>query len=141
MTKICRRPSSACCFIRICLKRTWIVKNYQRMVTMVRTSRLQMFFKIGVLTNFAIFTENTSAGVSFWKSCWPATSLKRDSNAGVFCEYCKTFKNSFFYGTPLVAVFAWFATMFETSLFSTKMFASVKQKIDPHGINLFWVFC
>ena len=28
-----------------------------------------------------------------------ATLLKRDSNAGVSCEICKTFKNIFFYRT------------------------------------------
>ena len=31
---------------------------------------------------------------------WPATLLKRDSGAG---EYCKIFKNTFFYRTPRVA--------------------------------------
>ena len=28
--------------------------------------------------------------------------IKIDSNTGFFCEYCKIFKNSFFYRTPLV---------------------------------------
>ena len=32
-----------------------------------------------------------------------ATFLKRDSNTGVSCEYCKNFKNSFLYWAPLVA--------------------------------------
>ena len=52
-----------------------------------RSSRLQMFFKIGVLKNFVIFTGK--------RLCWsffltklqalrPATLLKRDSNTGVF---------------------------------------------------------
>ena len=64
-----------------------------------RRSRLQMFFKIGVLKYFAIFTGK--------HLCWslfsimlpafrPETFLKRDANATqVFsCEYCKNFKNN-----------------------------------------------
>ena len=69
-------------------------------------SRLQMFFKIGILKNFPIF-----AGKHL---CWsliliklqvlsPTTLLKKDSNAGVFCEICKILKNAFFYRIPLVA--------------------------------------
>ena len=34
----------------------------------------------------------------------PATLFKRDSNTGVFSEYCELFKKIFFYRTPLVAV-------------------------------------
>ena len=34
--------------------------------------------------------------------------LKRDSGTGVSCEFCKIFKNSFLYRTPLVAVSAVF---------------------------------
>ena len=52
-----------------------------------RSSCLQMFFKIGALKNFAIFTgKHLSWSLSSIKLlCWrPATSLKRDSNAGVF---------------------------------------------------------
>ena len=66
-----------------------------------------MFFKTGVLKNFAVST---------WKHlCWnlfsikfqawhPATLLERDSNAGVSCEYCGIFKilktfSSFLYRT------------------------------------------
>ena len=34
-------------------------------LTSFRSSRSQMFFKIGILKNFAIFTGNACAGVSF----------------------------------------------------------------------------
>ena len=41
-----------------------------------------MFFKIGVLRNFTILTEK--------HLCWSLFLLKRDSNTGASCEYCKT---------------------------------------------------
>ena len=58
-----------------------------------------MFFEIGVLKNFLIFTENDP--------CWslfliklhafkPATLLKRDSNIYIFCEICEIFENAYF---------------------------------------------
>ena len=57
-----------------------------------RSSRSQMFFKIGILKNFTIFTGK--------QLCW------RDSNTGMFsCEYCEFFKNRFFYRTLPVAAF------------------------------------
>ena len=49
-------------------------------------SRSQMFFKIDVLKNFAIFTL-----------------LKRDSNTGVFFCDLQNFEEQFFYRTPPVA--------------------------------------
>ena len=33
----------------------------------------------------------------------PATLIKNSSGAGVSCEYCKMFQNTFFYRTPSVA--------------------------------------
>ena len=72
-----------------------------------RGSHSQMFFKIGILRTFAIFTEKRLRWSLFliklqtWR---PKTLLKRDSNTGVFCEYCEIFKSSFVYGTPLVVV-------------------------------------
>ena len=73
-----------------------------------KNGRSQMFFKIGVLKNFAIFTGKHLRGSLFlitlqaWK---PAALLKIDYNP-VSCEYCQIFNNSFFRRTPLVAVFA-----------------------------------
>ena len=53
----------------------------------IRTSRLQMFFKVGALKNFAIFTEKHLC----WILCLiklqafrPAILLKRNSYLGVF---------------------------------------------------------
>ena len=58
-----------------------------------------MFFKIGRLKNFAIFTGMHL----FWglfliqlQVFYPANFLKRDSNTGASCGYCEIFKNSFF---------------------------------------------
>ena len=56
-----------------------------------RSSRSQMFFKIGVLKNFAIFT-----GKSLCWSLFLIKLLKRNTNTGFSCEKCKIFKNTFF---------------------------------------------
>ena len=50
-----------------------------------------MFFKIGVLKNFAIFT-----GKSLCWSLFLIKLLKRNTNTGFSCEKCKIFKNTFF---------------------------------------------
>ena len=55
-----------------------------------RSSRSQMFFKIGVLKNFAIFT-----GKSLCWSLFLIKLLKRNSNTGFSCEKCNIFKNTF----------------------------------------------
>ena len=66
----------------------------------IRSSCSQMFFKIGVLKNFANFTGK--------HRCWSLIQtcnflLKRDSNTGVFLwKICEIFKNIYFYRTPLV---------------------------------------
>ena len=53
-----------------------------------RTSRSHMFFEIGVLKNFAIFTEKPLALESLFNKV---------AGIQVFsCEYCEIFKNSFF---------------------------------------------
>ena len=62
-----------------------------------------------VLLNFFQFSpENTCVGV-FLKNILqvgqPATSLRENLTQMFSCEYCETFKNSFFYKTPLVAAF------------------------------------
>ena len=52
-----------------------------------RSSRSQMFFKIGVLKNFVIFTAKYLCWDLFsikLQACRAATLLKRDSNRGVF---------------------------------------------------------
>ena len=50
-----------------------------------RSSRPQMFFKIGLFKNFAIFTKkHQCCSLFFNKVARPATLLKKDSNTGVF---------------------------------------------------------
>ena len=69
------------------------------------SSRLQMFFKVGVLKSYAIFTGKHLRWSHFWikfQSFRPAT-LKVAPRKVLFCEYCKIFKNSFFHRTPPVA--------------------------------------
>ena len=69
------------------------------------SSRLQMFFKVGVLKSYAIFTGKHLRWSHFWikfQSFRPAT-LKVTTTKVLFCEYCKIFKNSFFHRTPPVA--------------------------------------
>ena len=64
-----------------------------------RNSRSQMFFKIGVLKNFAVFIGK--------HLCWslifnrvadfrPATILKKRLEQMFYCKYCKIFKNTCF---------------------------------------------
>ena len=73
-----------------------------------KSSHLQMFFKIGVLKNFAILTPK--------HLCWslfliklhafrPATLLKRDSNKDVFLWILQNFKNS--YRPSYFKIFYW----------------------------------
>ena len=71
-----------------------------------------MFFKTGVIRNFAIFTRKHLCWSLFLiklQALRPATLFqprpKRDFNTGDFCENCEIFKNSFFYGTAPVAAF------------------------------------
>ena len=55
--------------------------------TIFRSSRSQMFFTIGVLKNFAIFTEKHLCWSLFLiklQALRPATLLKRNSDKGVF---------------------------------------------------------
>ena len=56
-----------------------------------------MFFKIGTLRKFAILTGK--------HLCWSLFLQKETSTQVFFFEYCKIFKNSFFYRKPLMAAF------------------------------------
>ena len=66
---------------------------------MVRSSRLELFCKKGVLRNFAKFTEEkTCARVSF------LNFIKKEALAQMFsCKICEVSKNTFYCRTPLVA--------------------------------------
>ena len=58
-----------------------------------------MFFKIGVIKNFAKLTENTCARVSFLRKF-----IKKETLAQVFyCDFYQIFKNTFFHKTSPVA--------------------------------------
>ena len=73
----------------------------------LRSSNSEVFYKKGVVKNFAKFTGK--------HLCWrlfsldskrPTTLLKRDSKIGVSCDICKIFKKSFFFffrTAPVVA--------------------------------------
>ena len=74
-----------------------------------------MFFKIAALKKFAIFPgKHLSWSLVLKHLSWslvlikmkgfmPTTLLKRDSNTGVFCGYCKIFLEQSFYKAHLVA--------------------------------------
>ena len=78
------------------------------------SSRSQMFFKIGVLKDFANFAENICVEIFFFffkKSCRPQTTLlKKDISTQVFsCEIWKhLFKNhNKFLRTPFLTEHLW----------------------------------
>ena len=61
--------------------------HFEIILISIRSSCSQMFFKVGVLKNFAIFTGEHLCWNLFLiklQARWPAASLKRDSNAGFF---------------------------------------------------------
>ena len=71
----------------------------------IRSSRSQMLFKIGILKNFAIFTGKHLCW-SFFLIKLQAFRPEKETPTQVFsCEYCEIFKNTFFYRTPPVAAF------------------------------------
>ena len=90
---------------------TWRLRFILPKTRLVRSSRSQILFKVGVLQNFPNFTGkqthvlesflNKSAGLK------AATLLKRDSTTGVFLAkkkiICEIYKNTFFDRTPPVA--------------------------------------
>ena len=64
-----------------------------------KSGRLQLFFELSGIKNFAIFTGKHLYSGPFLIKLQvfrPTTFLKRDSNTGVSCGYCEIFKNSFF---------------------------------------------
>ena len=60
----------------------------------------QIFFKIGVLKKFAIFTVEHLCLCLFLIKL---LALRVFKTRVFYCEYCEIFKNSFFYRTPLMA--------------------------------------
>ena len=69
-------------------------------ITKDRSSRCQIFFKLGILKNFAIFTRKHLRWSLF------LIKLQAFTLTQVFsCQYCEMFKNSFSYRTSTVAAF------------------------------------
>ena len=71
-----------------------------------RSSRWQIFFRIGVLKNFAIFTRKQLCCSRFVikLQAFRSRTLLKETPRQVFSyEYCEIFKNSLFYRTPPVA--------------------------------------
>ena len=94
------------------------------------SSRLQMFFKVGVLKSYAIFTGKTTTWSHFWikfQSFRPA-DLKVTQTKVLFCEYCKIFKNSFFHRTPLVALLP-FSTTFQNYYWKDRLITVNKDHV------------
>ena len=76
-----------------------------------RTSRLQMFFEIGVLKSFANFIGKHLCWSLLFKKLAgsrPAALLKKASTQAFSCEVSKIFKNTVFYRTPPVTASAFF---------------------------------
>ena len=62
-----------------------------------------MFYKKGVLRNFAKFTEKHQCQSVFFNKVAgrPCNFIKKETQAQVFsCEFCEIFKNTFSQGTP-----------------------------------------
>ena len=104
-----------------------------------RSSLTQMFWKIGVLKNFVLFTGMHLCWILFLiKLPWrPVTLLKRDSYT-VFLWNVWNFKN-FLYRTPLLTIsvkFLYFTEHFETLQSGMEMFwhELYFQKQSPGGI-------
>ena len=82
-------------------------KKFWRNLFCSRSSRSQVFIKIGILRNFGKFT-----GKHLWCNLFliklqafiPPTYEKETPTQVLFCEYCKIFQNSCFYGTLPLAV-------------------------------------
>ena len=76
----------------------WYSQNWVLgMENKVKSSRSQMFFRIGVFKIFADFTGKRLWWILFLVNY---TLLKRDSNTSFSCEICK---NTYFYRTSTVA--------------------------------------
>ena len=98
-----------------------------------RSSRLEVFFTKGILKNFAKLAGKHLCQSLFFKKVagfrpWTYNFiLKKEALAWVFsCEFCKNFKNTYYYRTPLVAasetnqVFSTKITKFMNDLFPKK---------------------
>ena len=79
---------------------------HHRFLTESRSSRPEVFYKKGVVKNFAKFTGKHLCQSLFFNKVAglnPATLLKKETLEQVFsCEFCEISQNIFSYRTPLV---------------------------------------
>ena len=79
-----------------------LIKALNNFTTIFRSSRPQMFFKIGVLKNVEKFIEKNCTRVSFLIKCLkPATLLQKRLWHRCFPVNFAKFLRTFFYRTPL----------------------------------------
>ena len=90
----------------------WCFQGYRKRrevgLRTLKSTRSQMFFRIGALENFAIFKGkqlNWSLVLIKTQTSRLATLLKKTPTQVFSFEYCGIFKNSFFDKTPPVAAF------------------------------------
>ena len=70
-----------------------------------KSSHLQMFFKLGVHKKSMIFAEKQLCWSLFLIKMQVCNFINEIPTQEFSCEYCKIFKSSIFYRTPLVASF------------------------------------
>ena len=78
---------------------------FEAVVRRCRSSRPEVFYKIGVLKNLAKFIgKHLCQSLFFNKNADVVCNyIKKETLAQVFfCEFCEIFKNTFFYRTPSV---------------------------------------
>ena len=98
-----------------------------------RSSRSQMFFKISVLKNFALFTGK--------HLCWSLFLIKRET--GVFLWILRNFYEQLFHRTPLAAAFfvwsmGWCLKL--TRFLTTKWQNSIKILLNPFVPNAHFLY-
>ena len=101
------------------------------------SSRLEVFCKKGVLRNFAnfigkhlcqslFFNKITGLGLQFILQAYACNFIKKQTLAQVFsCEFCKISKNTFFHGTPLVAISVFPRCYVAKQLFGIEYFTDI----------------
>ena len=97
---------------------------------MYRSSHSQMFFKIGVLKNFVIFT-----GKHLYWSLF-LIKLQETPTQVFFCEYCKILMNTFLCRTPRVVAFGCNIFWISFDIGSSHRRSSIKKSVLENFSNL-----
>ena len=114
------------------LKESFIISVWQGPKN--RSSRSRLFFKTGVLPNFANFTGKQLCRSLFLiklQALRPATLLKRDSNTGVFLWICEIFKNTSFLQNTSGGCFC----KYDLALNNNRLPRAVKAYISLQGLR------